>query len=153
MARKQLPPCSGIYLLVISLIKRIEKVIGALGEQTFAKGTYTYVGSARGPGGLQARISRHLHSEKTLHWHIDYLLSNPNLKISKIMYYLTERDLECTLTKKLVKRGAKPIIEGFGSSDCCCTSHLFKIDEGFVKDITIQGRSLTALSPPPSEKP
>lgn len=128
----------------------INKEIGALGEKTLPKGKYAYVGSARGAGGLKARINRHLRTEKTLHWHIDYLLSSKCVKIPKIMYYITEKDLECTLTRKLVKRGAEPIVNGFGSSDCCCTSHLLKIDKKTVKSIKIQGSSLTSVFLQPS---
>ena len=43
------------------------------GKLTLAAGQYAYVGSAHGPGGLRARVGRHLRAEKPLHWHIDYL--------------------------------------------------------------------------------
>ena len=38
-----------------------------------AAGWHIYVGSANGPGGMRARIGRHLRTDKTIHWHIDRL--------------------------------------------------------------------------------
>jgi len=36
-------------------------------------GYYIYIGSAFGPGGVRARMLRHLRADKPKHWHIDYL--------------------------------------------------------------------------------
>jgi len=49
--------------------------VGRLGRVRFPAGWYAYVGSAYGPGGLAARISRHLRPSKPSHWHLDYLLN------------------------------------------------------------------------------
>jgi Uri superfamily endonuclease len=36
-------------------------------------GRYLYCGSAKGPGGLKARLSRHMRRGKSVRWHIDRL--------------------------------------------------------------------------------
>jgi Uri superfamily endonuclease len=36
-------------------------------------GRYIYAGSAYGPGGLKARVSRHMRRAKRSQWHIDQL--------------------------------------------------------------------------------
>lgn len=137
-ASKEIPKKAGIYALMIAL--HTEKVlnVGSLGKITLRKGVHAYVGSARGPGGLRSRISRHLQHEKKLHWHIDYLLLKEDVEVSKIAFYITEKDLECSLVKKLIQKGAKPTIDGFGSSDCNCESHLLRINPSMLQKVKIQ---------------
>ena len=113
----------GTYCLIIKINKNIKARIGALGKISFKKGYYIYVGSAL--NNLEKRISRHLRKKKKKFWHIDYLLENKNVKIVEIIYKVSNKKEECRIAKKLIKIG-KPI-ENFGSSDCKCKSHLFKI--------------------------
>jgi Uri superfamily endonuclease len=47
--------------------------VGKLGILNGRSGYYVYIGSAFGPGGLQARVRRHLKAVSCLHWHIDYV--------------------------------------------------------------------------------
>ena len=47
--------------------------MGALGRIELQAGTWLYVGSARGPGGLAARVGRHWRDGVPKHWHMDYL--------------------------------------------------------------------------------
>ncbi len=42
-------------------------------EDLFNAGYYFFFGSAKGNGGLQARLLRHISMEKKKFWHIDYL--------------------------------------------------------------------------------
>jgi len=64
----------GTYALILHLSKKLERIeIGKLGRFAFDAGFYVYVGSAFGPGGLKARLQRHLRTDKPLHWHIDLL--------------------------------------------------------------------------------
>ncbi|MFQ6014179.1 MAG: DUF123 domain-containing protein [Anaerolineae bacterium] len=82
-----------------------------------------YVGSALGPGGLTARLTRHLHRNKALHWHIDHLLQCARLL--EIWAIVSPERLECrwaTVVRQLY--GATSPVPGFGSSDCRCPSHL-----------------------------
>jgi Uri superfamily endonuclease len=94
--------------------------VGALGMVRFPKGYYVYTG--RAARGLQKRVERHLRREKRRHWHIDYLLEKGN--IVDVVYFAGRMD-ECIINMNLFKRlkGARQI-NGFGSSDCKCKSHL-----------------------------
>lgn len=95
---------------------------GRLGRIRFDPGFYAYVGSAFGPGGLEARISRHLRTGKRRHWHIDYLLESAD--VVRIWTITGNQRLECILARLLAKfRGARGVT-GFGASDCNCVSHL-----------------------------
>jgi len=113
----------GVYCLVISLKKSIKLKIGSLGRIRFAKGTYVYVGSAQ--NNLRRRIKRHFAKKKKFHWHIDYLLESPAVKIRKTFYKEAKKEEECRIASLL---NAKEYpIKDFGCSDCRCYSHLFKI--------------------------
>ena len=111
----------GVYILKIYLHESMEIKIGALGSLFFRKGFYAYSGSAM--GGLEQRIGRHLRKDKKLHWHIDYLLGKAEIK--KVFVKETNRKSEeCGSATRLEQSGGVPV-NGFGSSDCRCTSHLF----------------------------
>ena len=47
--------------------------VGALGTVSVRPGMYVYVESAFGPGGLHARVQRHVRGNGALHWHVDHL--------------------------------------------------------------------------------
>ena len=79
----------GIYILFISIRKNISVKIGALEKINFEKGIYAYVGSAQ--NGIKQRVERHLRKRKKMHWHVDYLLSNINVKIESIFYKETSK--------------------------------------------------------------
>ena len=112
---------AGTYALVIFLKERLHLQIGRLGTYEFPPGFYIYVGSAL--RGLNSRLKRHLSSEKSLHWHIDYLLLHA--RIIQIWYSLSNDKLECTWNAIVAGlSGATPFIPGFGSSDCQCRTHL-----------------------------
>lgn len=124
-----IPKNPGTYTLVIVVIHPFRKKIGKLGDHNFPTGVYTYTGSAIGvkSSNLNSRISRHLHSQKKNHWHIDYLLNSDNTTIEGIVFLETKTKLECKIAQKLSKiKGANSLINGFGSSDCYnrCQSHL-----------------------------
>jgi Uri superfamily endonuclease len=115
----------GVYVLVISVDNDISVNVGALGVVNFKKGLYAYVGSAQ--KGLEKRIGRHFGRTKRKFWHVDYLLDGGNVKVLKAFYENAEKSEECKIANKIAERGVA--IEGFGSSDCKCESHLFKIGE------------------------
>jgi Uri superfamily endonuclease len=66
----------GTYALVLSLKTDQNIQISKLGCFRFPKGHYVYVGSAFGPGGLNARLTHHLNFAVKPHWHIDYFKKN-----------------------------------------------------------------------------
>ena len=98
-------------------------LIGKLDILNMLPGIYVYVGSALGPGGLAARVERHALREKTLHWHIDYVRAETRLVA--VWFARGTKQRECHWAKMLERViGAKIPLEGFGSSDCRCRSHL-----------------------------
>ena len=115
------PP--GTYVLILHLSGEASIGIGRLGTFGLPVGYYLYVGSARGPGGLRARLRRHLRREKPQHWHIDYLL--PVSNVVEVWSIVSPRRLECLWAQVLVKMpGASTPVLRFGSSDCRCPAHL-----------------------------
>ena len=117
----------GIYSLVIYLASDKVIRIGKLGRFQFKRGYYVYSGSAM--GGLKARIARHKRREKTIHWHIDYLLKEA--KIVEVFVHTEGQWTECRLNEMIFGiKGAEPAVSGFGSSDCRCEGHLAYFREG-----------------------
>ena len=120
---KKLTTLQGIYVIVIKINRDTNMKIGALGNLSFTKGQYAYVGSAQ--KNLQKRIKRHLRKQKRVFWHIDYLLDNPASKTVKIFFKQASKTEECTIAQEISARNEAVI--GFGCSDCNCKSHLFRI--------------------------
>jgi Uri superfamily endonuclease len=67
------PGLPGTYVLVLVVEDEQQVRVGQLGEFRIPPGWLAYVGSARGPGGLAARLARHLRHPKSPVWHIDFL--------------------------------------------------------------------------------
>ncbi len=113
----------GTYVLVLRLPQATEIDVGRLGRFSFPAGWYAYAGSARGPGGLAARVSRHLRSPKPLHWHIDYL--RPHTLAVHVWYATGTQKRECAWAWALsTLPGAFVPVPRFGASDCRCPAHL-----------------------------
>jgi histidyl-tRNA synthetase len=119
---ENLPPVPGAYVLIMESKRPIRVAIGSLAETTLPPGRYAYAGSARGPGGIRARVTRHLRRDKKPHWHIDRVTTAA--KIIEVRTYPGGE--ECRLVAELMARpGAHHPVAGFGSSDCRnCASHL-----------------------------
>lgn len=119
----------GAYFLCISIEEELEISVGALGRLYFLPGRYLYIGSAM--NGLEARILRHIKTNlginKVVHWHIDYLLKEPQVRIDYIYIKVTDEKIECALAAEVSERGLP--IKGFGCSDCNCVSHLFRVEK------------------------
>jgi Uri superfamily endonuclease len=109
----------GGYILLLDLEEVSKIQIGRLGEITFDSGYYAYVGSAM--RGLKQRILRHLRREKTFHWHIDYFLEKAS--VSNVIVCRSENNIECLIAYEIGKEFK--VINGFGSSDCNCSGHLY----------------------------
>jgi Uri superfamily endonuclease len=121
----------GVYVLVIQVEEDTGVNVGALGRLTFKKGLYAYVGSAQ--NNLEQRIKRHLRKGKRKFWHVDYLLDNEATKVVEVFQRQADKAEECTIAGVIGERGEP--IDGFGSSDCSCKSHLFHIgDYGFLQE-------------------
>ncbi len=127
----------GSYLLLLQTKRKCIITAGKLGKFQVSPGFYVYCGSAFGPGGLEARIGRHLREEKKLRWHIDYLRA---VVENASAYFQENENVECRYAKALMQSGGSIPLKGFGSSDCRCESHLIYFPtrypiEAFVKDI------------------
>ena len=117
---EQCPAEPGVYLVWIKLAKPIET--NRPTQAHLPKGWYCYAGSAHGPGGLRARLGRHLSHEKTRRWHVDQL----TLKAQHLIAWGWHKGSECHLAQHLGSRSdfIYPL-PGFGSSDCNrCQAHL-----------------------------
>jgi Uri superfamily endonuclease len=117
------PDQPGAYVLLLRLTSSTTIQVGRLGRFQFPEGWYAYVGSGCGPGGLAARISRHLRSSKPLYWHIDYLCAQAQPVES---WYATGiRERECDWAESLSRLPDAEIpVPRFGASDCRCAGHL-----------------------------
>ncbi len=113
----------GTYCLIINVKTDFESKIGSLGKLQFEKGHYVYVGSAL--NNLEKRIARHLRRTKNKHWHIDYLLTKRNVQVEKVFYKESEEKQECRIAGIISSYGVG--VANFGSSDCKCRGHLFRI--------------------------
>jgi HEAT repeat protein len=120
---------AGTYLLVLRMDTPQIIIVGRLGAIEFPEGWYLYVGSARGPGGLGARLARHhrrLSGSKRFHWHVDYLREHATWHGAWARAF--ERRLECDWAAALRGlTGATIVAAGFGASDCRCPAHLVHV--------------------------
>ena len=100
--------------------------IGKLGWVDFGQDYYIYIGSAR--RAMRSRLLRHLAQKKNRFWHIDYLLSTPSLgTITNIR--INSEPCECTISQKILQHRIGMVVrKGFGSSDCSCPAHLFRVN-------------------------
>ncbi|MCU7843689.1 MAG: GIY-YIG nuclease family protein [Candidatus Thiodiazotropha sp. (ex Monitilora ramsayi)] len=98
--------------------------VGKLGNFTFARGWYLYVGSAFGPGGVAARCRHHRQVSTHPRWHIDYLRAVCDLR--EVWFTHDPVPREHLWAKRLAsKLKLQSPVHGFGASDCGCGSHLF----------------------------
>jgi len=120
-----IPGCrSGTYVLVFHARGEHSVPIGRLGSLTTQPGYYLYVGSAFGPGGLAARIARHLTPSARRHWHIDHLKTV--LTPAETVYSHDPGHLEHEWAQALSRVPELSIaLPHFGASDCRCASHLW----------------------------
>lgn len=113
----------GTYALIFRSESTESIQVGRQGQSTLQPGYYIYVGSAFGPGGVQARVSRHLRTDKRKHWHIDFLRDY----VSPVEVWISYKaeHLEHEWAGFLFEMPGSIPVQGFGSSDCKCYSHLF----------------------------
>ncbi len=139
----------GSYCLCIRVDRNSEIKIGSLGSIKFSRGRYVYVGSAL--NSLIPRLGRHIRTSRgegrVAHWHIDYLLREPGIEIEAIYATDWAVRMECEIAAHIAERGES--IPRFGSSDCACVSHLFKVKSfGFIKETGLKRVDLSTLSSP-----
>jgi len=140
-----LPRGAGCYVLILRLSSMRSITVGRLGKVLFLQGTYLYVGSAFGSGGLRSRVGRHLRGDSRWYWHIDYLRSAA--EVHGCSYTVTDRPLECEWAQALAALPNATIpMPHFGSSDCRsgCEAHLIAFP--LRLDWTIVERILTQVA-------
>ncbi len=131
---------TGTYALLFRLDQPLALTVGRLGTVVLPAADLVYVGSALGPGGLQARLARHHRRDKRPYWHIDYL----TLRVQPVLWRLesSRERRECQWVREvLALPGAWVPVPGFGNGDCRegCPAHLIAVPSG----------ALPALSLPP----
>ncbi len=146
-----LPNAPGTYILCLRLDLPHELQVGRLGKIYFSAGDYAYIGSACGPGGLRARLGRHVRGSNHSHWHIDALRAVADLvgvcfatqtmddRFSQSRnctgMAVSKMQLECQWCQTLAKLpGTAVPVRGFGASDCRlgCQAHLIAVPDGFT---------------------
>ena len=147
--RRRFKVKTGTYVLILELISHARLLVGKLGEFDFPTGWYAYAGSACGPGGLPARIRHHLGVATRPHWHMDYL--RPLGCLQEVWYGRGPGYNEHRWAADLMDMpGARVVAPGFGSSDCCCETHLvhFPHRPG-IKRFRQRQRSTAGVARPP----
>ncbi len=124
MTRAGIPSEGGAYALDLRLDKRLDITLPRKPSRILAPGRYIYCGSAYGPGGLRARLARHLAGPDRIHWHIDRLTSHVTVR----EWWAGIGARECELVDHLRARPDVDIpLPGFGASDCRrCPAHLIR---------------------------
>ena len=122
---EQITEESGAYGFAVRLSQPLKLEIGKFAQVSLPKGLYFYGGSAFGPGGLKARLGRHIRPKSKLQWHIDHVTSAGNMVAAGVV----ENSSECKIISAAsAMPGALIPLPGFGSSDCRnCASHLVKL--------------------------
>ena len=125
------PSAPGAYILQVELAENVLVTIAGRSPTELTAGRYLYCGSAKGPGGLRARLARHMRHGKSVHWHIDQLTERGII----IGSWIVPNGRQCELVAML---GSLPMpIPGFGSSDCNrCRSHLLYRPTGVAVPLT-----------------
>ena len=120
-----LPAGPGAYVLILEVERALPVRIAKLPRIHLPPGRYAYVGSAKGPGGIRARIRRHLRPRKKAHWHVDHLTAAAAVSAVVVHPGAEECDIVDGL---LAEHGTTTPVEGFGSSDCKrCAAHLLAL--------------------------
>ncbi|MCQ5363212.1 MAG: GIY-YIG nuclease family protein [Candidatus Methanomethylicia archaeon] len=128
----------GVYAIILKLDRHLSL---AIGKKRFDlnPGIYVYAGSAFGPGGVSARLGRHLKTFKTgatkKHWHIDSLLPHSATFIP--VFAPSTRKMECEFVRSLRELGFATV-DGFGNTDCRsgCGGHLIILGDLDLRSAT-----------------
>jgi len=115
---------SGTYIVILRSDARRTIRVGARGPVKLQHGWYLYAGSALGPGGLRARLGRHLSGTGHTRWHIDYVRRATD-PCAAWLCVGTKRAEHGWATALACMPDMEPVAPGLGASDCKCATHLF----------------------------
>jgi histidyl-tRNA synthetase len=125
LAAADAPAAPGAYILEILIDEAIGVEIAGKPAATLPPGRYLYCGSAKGPGGLRARLARHMRRQKAVRWHVDQLTCRGRVPGA----WIVPDGNECLLVESLSHLPAP--VRGFGGSDCKrCAAHLLAWPRG-----------------------
>ncbi len=128
---RDLPAIAGAYLLWLPLARPLALTAPKPGAQ-LAPGVYLYLGSANGPGGLRARVARHLRPDKRPRWHVDQLTVAAGGRARALTW---PGGSECAWRAAVQATGARVPVPRFGASDCRrCPAHLLRLDDAGPDD-------------------
>jgi Uri superfamily endonuclease len=115
---------AGTYIVILRSDENRPVLIGARGLLQLQTGYYLYAGSALGPGGLRARVGRHLAGTGRPRWHIDFLrqVTRPH---GAWLYIGHDRQEHNWADAVAYMPDVEATAPGLGASDCSCTTHLF----------------------------
>ncbi len=138
---QELPPRPGAYVLVLHLEAPLCLPLGSLGNPALPAGYYVYLGQARGPGGVRARLGRHLRGVGRPRWHIDFLRARarPVAWGWRCARARATAPWECRWSQHLAGwPEARLPVPRFGASDCRrgCPAHLWWLPADRVGDLT-----------------
>jgi Uri superfamily endonuclease len=121
-ALARVPAARGAYILEWRLESSLRVRFSRDREVGLGPGRVRYVGSAWGPGGLAARVGRHLRQRgRRDRWHVDTLtrVAYPHRVGWRVGGH------ECDIVRSLLEAGWLAPAAGFGASDCRrCPAHL-----------------------------
>jgi Uri superfamily endonuclease len=113
------------YILILELHEPCSVVVASRRVE-LKPGVYFYIGSARGPGGALARITRHLAREKKAWWHIDKLLACPKCRVHGVLL-VKAVGCDCEVEVSRALRHRLSGVAKFGCSDKRLDySHLYR---------------------------
>lgn len=138
------PAGPGSYILVLEWPEGGALRGGPFLPIVFPGGLYLYCGSARGPGGLRARLRRHLLGGRAPHWHIDHLRAQARPRA--VWACSGTGRLECEWARAIARQGLfwAPAPR-FGASDCRCPAHLWFLPARWEE----LAARIALLEPPP----
>jgi len=124
---RSLPAAGGAYALLMDTHRSISITLAGRKSAEFPEGRYLYAGSANGPGGIRARVGRHLKGAKSIRWHVDRLTNA--FGVAAVIALPGGR--ECAVLEEIRTWEAVTVpAPGFGATDCrTCAAHLVKIPE------------------------
>ena len=124
------PASPGAYVLLVVLQAPLSVTLPRRPAVILPAGRYLYCGSARGPGGLRARLARHMRGGARPHWHIDRLIASGRVEGA----WAVPGGDECALVASLAHLPLP--LPGFGSTDCrICPSHLLAWPDGIPVEV------------------
>ena len=139
---RSLPAAGGAYALVIATHRAVTITLAGRKPAEFPEARYLYVGSANGPGGIRARVGRHLKGAKSILWHVDRLTNA--FGVATVIALPGGR--ECALMEEVRSwDGVTVPAPGFGSTDChTCAAHLVRLPK--TPEVTDRLDAITAAS-------